>query len=399
MYQKQEVSINFDGKIYSLETGRLAKFASGSVMARCGDTMVLVTVVAGETEDLEKDFLPLQVEYKEKLSAAGKIPGGFLKRETKPSDHEVLIARLIDRPTRPLIPKTWRFETQVIATAYSFDPEVDPGTIAAVATSAALLISDIPFHGPYSEVTVGRIDGQLVANPSFEMLKKSDIDMIIAGTDSAILMVEGESKEISETEFLEVLQFAHEKIKQLNKLQMDLYATCQKDKREHTIDEAPEEIKEFVKSEINDELVAYVNSVTTKKERQAIRKVLAEKVKEKVKEKFGENEELATKLSKYAGEVFGKLEKKEMRSMILDKKIRLDGRELTQIRPIQCEIGVLPRAHGSSLFTRGETQAMCTVTLGTKSDEQMIDGLNPTYTIISICIIIFLRFQLAKLNA
>lgn len=377
---KQEVSIEFEGKKFSLETGRFAKFASGSVMARCGDTMVLVTVVADEKEDLEKDFLPLQVEYKEKMFAGGKIPGGFIKRETKPSDNEVLIARLIDRPCRPLIPKTWRFETQVIATVFSFDPEVSPDTIAAVGASAALLISDIPFHGPFSEVKIGRINGKLVTNPSFEQLKESDIDMTIAGTDTAIMMVEGESKEISEEEFLEVLSFAHDRIKELNKLQNDLAALAGKEKRPYTIDEAPEEFAQTVKDAIFEQLVPYVHSVTSKNERKATRKELAEKALEVVTEKYQENPDYEGKIEKYAAEVIGNLEKYEMREMILEKRTRLDGRNLDQIRPITCEIGVLPRVHGSALFTRGETQSLCSITLGTKADEQLVDGLQPKYT-------------------
>lgn len=377
---KQEVSIEFEGKKFSLETGRFAKFASGSVMARCGDTMVLVTVVADEKEDLEKDFLPLQVEYKEKMFAGGKIPGGFIKRETKPSDNEVLIARLIDRPCRPLIPKTWRFETQVIATVLSFDPEVSPDTIAAVGASAALLISDIPFHGPFSEVKIGRINGKLVTNPSFEQLKESDIDMTIAGTDTAIMMVEGESKEISEEEFLEVLSFAHDRIKELNKLQNDLAALAGKEKRPYTIDEAPEEFAQTVKDAIYEQLVPYVHSVTSKNERKATRKELAEKALEAVTEKYQEHPDYEGKIEKYAAEVIGNLEKYEMREMILEKRTRLDGRNLDQIRPITCEIGVLPRVHGSALFTRGETQSLCSITLGTKADEQLVDGLQPKYT-------------------
>lgn len=377
---KQEVSIEFEGKTFSLETGRFAKFASGAVMARCGDTMVLVTAVADEKEDLEKDFLPLQVEYKEKMFAGGKIPGGFFKREMKPSDAETLVARLIDRPCRPLIPKTWRFETQVIATVFSFDPDVTPDTVAAVGASAALLISDIPFHGPFSEVKIGRINGKLVTNPSFEQLKESDIDMTIAGTDSAIMMVEGESKEISEEEFLEVLAFAHERIKELNKLQNDLAALAGKEKRQFTIDEAPDEFVQSVKDAIYEELVPYVNSVTSKNERKDTRKALAEKALTAVTEKYQENPDYEGKIAKYTAEVMGDLEKYEMRDMILDKRTRLDGRKLDQIRPITCETGVLPRVHGSALFTRGETQALCSITLGTKSDEQLIDGLQPKYT-------------------
>ena len=202
-------SINFDGKEYSLETGRFAKFANGAVMVRCNDTMVLVTAVAAETEKVDIDFLPLQVEYREKSSAAGKIPGGFLKREGRPSDKEVLSARLIDRPIRPMMPKNWRYETQIIANVFAAEPDFDPDTLAAVGASAALLISDIPFNGPISEVRIGRIDGNFIVNPTVEQTKLSDIDMTVAGTDNAITMVEGESHEISEDDFVDAMEFAH----------------------------------------------------------------------------------------------------------------------------------------------------------------------------------------------
>lgn len=377
---RQEVKIDFEGKEYSLETGRFAKFANGAVMARCGDTMVLVTTCAAENEDLEKDFLPLSVEYKEKMSAGGKIPGGFIKREARPSDAETLIARLIDRPMRPLVPKTWRFETQVIATVYSYDPEVPPDTVAAVAASASMLISDIPFHGPFSEVTVGRIEGKLVVNPSFEELKHSDINMTIAGTDAAICMVEGESQEISEEEFLEVLNFAHDKIKLLNKLQNDLLALTSKPKRDHTEDLAPEEFVNVVKETVGDDINAFIHRITTKDDRNNARKEISEKLAVKTDEVFAENKDYEGKVAKYTAEVIDDLESSEMRRMILDEHKRLDGRQLAEIRPITCEIGVLPRAHGSALFTRGETQALCTTTLGTKNDEQLIDGLQPKYT-------------------
>ncbi len=378
---KETVSIDFHGKQYSIETGRLAKFASGSALVRCNDSMVLVTVVASEKENLDIDYLPLQVEYREKMASAGKFPGGFLKRETRPGDNEILAARLIDRPIRPLIPKSWRFETQIIATVYSFDPSVDPEVLGAVGASAALMISDIPFAGPISEVRVGRIDGQLVINPSFEELKHSDIDLTVSGTSTSINMVEGESDEISEEDFLEAIKFAHDNIKILNELQLELAKVAGKEKREFTETEPPEELVDFIKKVIFDDLTEYVHTVTSKKERSAWRKQLREKTSEQVAEEFAEKEGWEEfNFDKSIEEILSKLEKQEMRKMILTKKTRLDGRELTQIRPITCEAGPLPRAHGSSLFTRGETQSLSTVTLGTKQDEQMVDGLLPVFT-------------------
>ncbi|MCX6155880.1 MAG: polyribonucleotide nucleotidyltransferase [Candidatus Kapabacteria bacterium] len=371
------VSIDFDGKNYSLETGRFAKQAN-SVMVRCGDSMVLVTAVASERK-IDADFLPLQVEYRFRFASSGKIPGGFIKREGRPSDNEILSARLIDRPLRPMLPKTWRYDTQVIATIFSYDPAVDPDTLAAVGASAAVLISDIPFTGPFSEVRVGRINGEFIVNPSTEQLTQSELDMTVSGTNDAITMVEGESSEISEQLFLDALVFAHEKIKILNALQLQLVEGLEITKREVLADVAPEEIISVIKNAINDELKIYVHSITSKKERNETRKSILEKALAAVTEQFGENEELKDKIQKYTEEVVSKLEKAEMRNMILTDRIRLDGRALDQIRPISCETGLLPRTHGSALFTRGETQSLTTCTLGTKRDELMIDGLMPTF--------------------
>lgn len=375
-----KAKIDFDGKEYSLETGRFAKFAHGSVMVTCGETMVLVTVVSSNEEDPNKDFLPLQVEYREKTASAGKFPGGFLKREGRPSDQEVLASRLIDRPIRPLVPEYWRFETQLLATVYSADPSVDPETLGAVGSSAALMISDIPFDGPMSEVKVGRIDGQFIANPSFEQLKDSDIDMTVAGTDKSIVMVEGESNEISEEDFLDALQFAHEKIKQLNGLQKQLHEMYSVEKRTFNEDKAPDDLVQFVADIVKEGIYEFSHKVTTKNERSQIRHDLKLLAKEKVNEKFGEMDEYKDlPLSKYVSEAFSNIEKGIMRSMILKEGKRLDGRQLSDVRAISCEVGVLPRSHGSALFTRGETQSLTTVTLGTKRDEQMIDGLQPVY--------------------
>lgn len=374
-----KVSIDFNGKEYSLEAGKYAKFANGSVMVRCGDTMVLVTAVASAKDMEGIDFLPLSIEYREKLSAAGKIPGGFLKREGRPSEKEILVCRLIDRPLRPMFPKSWHRDTQIICQVFSADPDVDPENIACVGASAALMISDIPFNGPISEVRVGRLNGEFIANPTDEQLKDCDVDMTIAGSDSSIIMVEGESQEISEQEFIDVINFGHEKIKELNELQKKLLKVFSKDKVEVTEEVIPDEFIENIKDAINDDLKEYVYSVTTKEERGAKRNELKEKALEVSNEKFGENEEYADKIEFWAGQVFGKLEKHQMRMMILEDKKRLDGRGLEDIRPISTEIRLLPRVHGSALFTRGETQCLSSVTLGTASDEQMIDGLLPTF--------------------
>lgn len=382
--------IDFEGKEYSLETGRFAKFAN-SVMVRCADTMVLVTVVASEKEMEGIDFLPLQVEYKEKYAAAGKIPGGFLKREARPSEHEILCSRLIDRPIRPMFPKTWHYETQIIANVHSADPDVASDTLAAVGASAALLISDIPFDTAVSQVRIGRIDGNFIANPSSNQIEKCDIDMSVSGTDQAIMMVEGEMKEISEDEFVEALNFAHTKIRELNALQNALLTAFEAEngkvqKREFTIEEIPENIISLVEKSVYDELKQYVHKVSTKNERKEARSAIKTKATETVLAdasilQIPDSDEIISKeqVEKWCEDIVAKLEKKLMRAMILEERVRLDGRKLDQIRPIACEIGLLPRAHGSALFTRGETQSLTSLTLGTNKDEQIIDGLLPTY--------------------
>jgi polyribonucleotide nucleotidyltransferase len=372
------VKIDLDGREYSLETGRFAKFAGGAVMVQSGDTMVLVTVTRSKNE-IDADFLPLQVEYREKTAAAGKIPGGFLKREGRPSDKEVLTARLIDRPIRPMLPKSWRFETQIVAGVYSAEPDVNPDTLSAVGASAALMLSDIPFNGPISQVRVARIDGEFVVNPGSNNLDESDMDISVSGSDNAIMMVEGETKEISEDDFLAALEFAHEKIKELNGLQHQLAELVSTEKIEVEEKVIPEEIVNFVTENVTDKIIENVHSDSTKAVRSEQRSELRDKIKEDVQEKFGDNEdeEYVANLSKWTGKVVDEIEKTEMRKMILKDGKRLDGRSTTDIRPIECEVGLLPRTHGSALFTRGETQSLSTVTLGTDRDEQMIDGLLP----------------------
>ncbi|MER3329915.1 MAG: hypothetical protein RIF34_10090 [Candidatus Kapaibacterium sp.] len=301
------VSAEIDGQTYTLETGRFAKFANGNVMMSCGDTMVLVNAIASSKE-MDVDFLPLMVDYRERMSASGKIPGGFLKRESRPSTKEILVARLIDRPLRPLFPKSWRFDTQLIAWVMSAEPDIDPENITATGASAALLISDIPFAGPMSEVRIAKIDGTFKVNPTPEELVTAEIDFSVAGTDESIMMVEGECNEISEEDFLEVLDFAHEKIKEFNNLQKELLKLVNKEKREITEKEIPAEIYEAVESAITDKTKVYVNTVTTKSERQESRNLLRDEAVSIVEAKFADNEEYAEKLTDYANSFFSNFE-------------------------------------------------------------------------------------------
>ncbi|HPD34267.1 MAG TPA: polyribonucleotide nucleotidyltransferase, partial [Candidatus Kapabacteria bacterium] len=370
--------IDLEGKEYSLETGRLAKFASGAVLVQCGETIVLVTAVASN-EMKDVDFLPLTVEYREKLSAVGKFPGGFIKREGKPSDNEILTARLIDRPIRPMLPETWHFETQIIATVFSAEPDIDPDTLAAVGASAALLISDIPFNEPISEVRVGKIDDKYVVNPSFEDRKRSILDITVAGSDSAILMVEGEASEISEEDFLGALEYAHSQIRILNNLQKQLANQLEIKKREYEVEEIPPDLVQLIHDNTYDDISSYIHKVTSKAERTQTRKALFDAALLKAQEKYADDEELLEKIERYVAKVVEDLEQKLMRQMIIEEKRRLDGRGLRDIRPINCEVGLLPRSHGSALFTRGETQSLCSITLGTQKDLQTIDGIDPVY--------------------
>lgn len=368
---KKEVEIG--GKLFSIETGRYAKQANGAVMVRYGDTMVLVTAVASEEAKEDQDFFPLQVEYREKTSAAGKIPGGYIKREGRPTEKEILSARLCDRPIRPLFPENFMNETQVIAMVLSYDGENDADVLAACGASAALTISDIPFDGPMGEVRVGRIDGQFIINPTHQQLEVSDIELVVAGTADSIMMVEGEAKEVSETEMLEALRFAQTEIKKIVDLQIELRKEAGKQKwivPEKVIDE---NLKNDVNELAFEKLKSIVYSVLTKEERSAKNKELAEFVKTSLAEKYPEQE-------KVIGELLHDMEKDLMRQRILTEGIRLDGRKTTDIRPITIETSLLPRTHGSALFTRGETQSLTTVTLGTKNDEQLVDGLLQEYT-------------------
>lgn len=371
MVIKKEVEIG--GRLFSIETGKYAKQANGAVMVRYGDTMVLVTAVASAESKPDQDFFPLQVEYREKTSAAGKFPGGYIKREGRPSEKEILSARLCDRPIRPLFPKSFLNETQVIAMVFSYDGENDADVLAACGASAALVVSDIPFDGPMGEVRVGRVNGEFVVNPTHEQIKVSDIELVVAGTADSIMMVEGESKEVSEQELLDALKFAQAEIKKIVDLQNLFRAEAGKTKwvvEEKAVDE---NLKKDVSDLAEAKFKEIVYSVLSKEERAAKNGELSELVKQSLAEKYPEQE-------KVIAEILHDMEKDLMRERILKEGIRLDGRNTKQVRPITIELGVLPRTHGSALFTRGETQSLTTVTLGTKNDEQTVDGLLQEYT-------------------
>lgn len=366
-------SIEIGGKLFTIETGRFAKQASGAVMVTYGETMVLVTAVASEQAKEEQDFFPLQVEYREKTSAAGKFPGGFIKREGRPTEKEILSARLIDRPIRPLFPAEFLNETQVVASVYSFDTENDADVLAACGASAALSISDIPFSGPIAEVRVGLLHGELIVNPTHQQIAESDLELVVAGTEDSIMMVEGEANEVSEEVMLNAIQFAHNEIKKLVQLQKDFAAECGKAKRVVEKKIIPQDLFDEVAALAKEKLQAIVSSVLAKEERSAKNKELTEFVLASLEEKYPEQK-------KNIKTIFHDLEKELVRQRILSEGLRLDGRNTTQVRPITIELGVLPRTHGSALFTRGETQSLTTVTLGTKNDEQIIDGLREEST-------------------
>jgi polyribonucleotide nucleotidyltransferase len=369
MVYSKEVEIG--SKILKIETGKLAKQSNGAVTVQYGDTVVLVTVVAGESrEDL--DYFPLSVEYREKAFAVGKIPGGFFKREGKPSEKEILSARLIDRPIRPLFADNYVNDTQVAAFVYSYDNENDADVLGAIGASAALVISDIPFLEPVGEVRIGRINGEFIVNPTNAQVEISDIELVVAGTDSSIMMVEGESKEVSEEVLLDALRFAHQEIKKLVKVQHELRELCGKPKMT-----VPEKTKDAnllndVKELAQDKFKSIVSSVLAKEERSAKNKDLEQEVLTALAEKYPEQE-------KAIKEILHDMEKDLMRNRILEEGLRLDGRKTDQIRPITIELGILPRPHATALFTRGETQSLTTLTLGTKQDEQIIDGLQTEF--------------------
>ncbi len=360
-----------DGREVSIETGKLAKQADGSVVVRMGDALLLATVVSSPEAKEGVDFLPLSVDYQEKFAAAGKIPGGFLKREGKLSDYEVLICRLVDRALRPLFPDDYHADTQVFIQLMSVDKEIMPDALAALAASSAIAVSDIPFHGPISEVRVIKLGEEYKVNPTPEEMERATLGLIVAGTDDNIMMVEGESKEVSEAEMLEAIKVAHEAIKIQCKAQVELAeevgATV---KREYNHEPKDEELKASMKEQVYEKLYKVAESGNANK---AERKEAFKAVYEEYIAQFSE-EELEEMDDFLLGKYFHDIEKEAVRNCVLDTKKRLDSRDLDQVRPIWTEVDYLPSAHGSAVFTRGETQSITSVTLGTKLDEQMIDG-------------------------
>lgn len=359
-----------DGRTIEVQTGKLAKQADGSVVVKVGDTMLLATVCCAKDAKEDVDFMPLSVEYKEKYAAAGRYPGGFLKREGRASDSEILVARLVDRALRPLFPDDFHAEVFVNVILISADKETMPDAYAGLAASAALAVSDIPFGGPISEVRVARIDGQFVINPTFDALKNADIDIMVAATLDNIMMVEGEMKEVSEKDMLDAIKFAHEEIKRHCQIQMELTKEVGKEtKRVYCHETNDEDLRKAVHEYCYAKCYAIAKSQLAKHEREEAFDALKEEFLETIPEE--EREDKVIMVNRY----YNAEEKEAMRRMIIDEGVRLDGRDMKDIRPIWCEVDCLPGAHGSAIFTRGETQSLSTVTLGTKMDMKEMDDV------------------------
>ena len=358
-----------DGRMVSIETGKLAKQADGSVVVKFGNCMLLATVVSSKDAKEGVDFLPLSVDYQEKYAAAGRIPGGFLRREARLSDYEVLISRLVDRALRPLFPDDYHADTQVMITLISADTDVLPDAFAALAASAALAVSDIPFNGPISEVRVSRINGKMVVNPLLSQLENADYELIIAGSENDIVMVEGEMNECSEADMVEAIEFGHKAIKVQIACQKELMSAVNKTRRTYSHENNDEELKNKIHTELYDRVLAVAKSGVGKDERSAGFKLIINEYIEAM------GEDVDSKTIFLAKKYYHEVEYNAMRSMILNDGQRLDGRKVNEIRPIWSEIDYLPSAHGSAVFTRGETQSLTSVTLGAKTDEQMIDGV------------------------
>jgi polyribonucleotide nucleotidyltransferase len=373
MFDMHRVELDWGGRKLVLETGRMARQADGAVLATYGETTVLATVVAAKSPREGVDFLPLTVDYQEKFYAAGRIPGGYFKREGRPTEKETLVSRLIDRPVRPLFAEGWRCETQIIITTLSHDLENDPDILAMVASSAALTLSGAPFMGPIGAARVGFINGEYVLNPQLDEMSESQLDLVVAGTNDAVLMVESEAKELSEDIMLGAVMFGHRHFQPVIEAIIKLAEKAAKEPRELTLPDNAALEKEILGLAEKDLRAAY--SIPVKQERYKAVGAVKEKV---MAHFFPEGAEPAYDKNRVAG-VFKELEAKIVRWNILDTSKRIDGRDLKTVRPIKAEVGVLPRTHGSALFTRGETQALVVTTLGTGEDEQWIDALQGTY--------------------
>ncbi len=365
--RKESVSINFHGKEIVIETGHVARQANGAVIVKCGGTVVLVTAVSTDEERSDLDFLPLTVNYVEMTYAAGKIPGGFIKREGRPSDHETLVSRLIDRPIRPLFPKGYKYDTQVIATVLSADQENDPAVLAIIGASCALELSDIPFKGPIAGVKVGRIGGKFVLNPTFAELEESDCSIVVAARREGIVMVEGGGKEIPEEVLSEAIFYAAQEMEPLLDVQLELRKKLGKEKRAFVELEVDEFLYEKVRFLAWDKLKEAYRTPAKKERGLKVKAVYEQILSEMESEEEFDKERFDT--------VFEQLEREVVRDMVLNEGRRIDGRRYEDLREIECEVGVLPRTHGSAIFRRGETQVLSVTTLGSSADEQKIESL------------------------
>lgn len=376
-----------NGDRISIETGKLAKQADGSVVVKQGNTVILATVVAAKEAKEGQSFFPLSVEFREKFASAGRFPGGFLKREARPGNHEILNCRLIDRAIRPLFPDNFMNETQVILNVFSYDENVNPDSLGCLAAASALAVSDIPFNGPVSEVKVGRVNGEFVINPSDAVLEDSDINMIIAASADNVMMVEGQMEEISEKEMIDAINFGHEAIKVQCVAMSELASKVEKAqvKREVEVAEVNQELYDKVKDHAWTPIYDMVKEGINDKHK---RKEIIQSVLDSLLEQYSEEEleELGGDIKEY----FNKVQKEAIRTSMLDNQVRLDGRKNNEIREIWGEVDYLPATHGSAIFTRGETQSLTTVTLGSSLNEQAIDGVSvvksesSTYTITSL---------------
>jgi polyribonucleotide nucleotidyltransferase len=361
----QKLQINLAGRPFSIETGKVARQANGSVLVQYGETVVLVTAVIADKKREGLDFVPLTVNYLEMTYAAGRIPGGFFKREGRPSDHETLISRFIDRPLRPLFPKGFQNEVQIISTVLSADQDNDPSILGMIGASAALSLSNIPFDGPIAGAKVGRIDGEYVLNPTHDESEMSDIDLFVAGSEDAIIMVEGSAKEVKEREILDAILFGHQSLKPVIELQNQLVSGMTP--KEFELQKPEEAIYEKVETIAQERLreAFYIKEKTKRRER-------LEEILQWTLQEYGVEDADSQKIVK---NVLEEINRRLVRRLILEEKKRIDGRSLSEIRPISCEVGILPRTHGSALFTRGETQVLAVVTFGTSEDEQKINSL------------------------
>jgi len=369
---KHKVETEIGGRTFSLETGEMAKQADGATLVRYGDTLVLVTACAEKEPAPNPDFFPLTVDYREHTYAAGKIPGGFFKREGRPNEKEILTCRMIDRPIRPLFPEDFFLETQIIGFVLSADQENDPNILSITGASTALYISDIPFPTPVAAVRVGLIDGKFVINPSHSELEKSLLDLIVVGTDSSIVMVEANALEVPEKEIIDAISFGHEYVRKIIDLQEELFHQINPTKREIVKREVDPSRYKKIENQVSPK-ISEALKIKGKKERglafEELLNSLLEPIPEEEEDKIAE--------TKY---IFQDIKKKLIRKKILEEKVRIDGRQFNEIRPIECAVGVLPRTHGSALFTRGETQALAAITLGTESDAQTVDGLEEEFS-------------------